>query len=141
MTRPRSRSGCLCNRGRRLFYKPVGAVGRSCLSVGWLLPPRLLPEAFLASNRPAPIPQLFNSVERHFPCGQVNRGGPSRCLGSRAYSGRRVSVATRHGDAFVGTDDAAYDIFLPLESSLGHVNTRSEYHTPQLHSPNHLLSL
>src|SRR5258708_13822114 len=113
MTSPRSRGGWLWNWGRRLFYKPVGAVGRWWLSVGWLLPPRLLPEAFLASNRPAPIPQLFNSVERHFPCGQVNRGGPSRCLGSRTYSGRRASVATRHGDAFVGTDDSAYCIRLP----------------------------
>jgi hypothetical protein len=42
---------------------------------------------------------------------------------SKAHSCRRVSVATRHGDAFAGTGDAAYDIVFPFESALGQVNT------------------
>src|SRR5882762_10360542 len=124
MTRPRKKSCLLRTRGRRLFYKPVNEVGRSRLSPAGYSSPGCVARSLLGLEPASADPANFHCCKATpYPCGRVNRGRHSRCHRVRTHSSRRVSVATRHGDAFAGTADVAYDIVFPFEFALGQVNT------------------
>jgi hypothetical protein len=119
MTRPRARSGLLCSRGRRLFYKPVGEVGRSCLCVGWLLLPRLFGQKPSLHRTGVPIRQIPAFSEATLSLRRRDRGGHLRCRMGRTYDSRRqIGCNTPRRCIRCGTG-CRHDIAFPLESALG----------------------
>jgi len=132
MTRPRARSGLLCGRGRRLFYKPVGDVGRSCLRRRLVTPPPAVgPEACFGRTG-MPVRQILAFDEA---TALLSGGEPAAGIYVAVWAGRMAvagqSVATRHGDAFVWRQGCRHDIAFPLESALGQVNTEQTARNPR----------
>ena len=89
-------------------------------------PPAVVPRPSLRRSGVSRSRKYPIRLNDSFACGQPNRSRHSRCHGSRTYTCRRVSVATRHGDAFEGADDVTGDIAFPFEFALGQVNTNTE---------------